>query len=70
MMPPPDRHAPDPVDRKAALAAAALVETPAEARRRLATGGAAPAHYAPVPPTGGEGGEGGGPAVNPYGKDG
>ena len=70
MMPPPDRLTPDPVDRKAALAAAALVETPAEARRRLAGGGAAPAHYAPVPPTGGEGGEGGGPAVNPYGKDG
>ncbi len=70
-MPPPDRQAPDPVDRKAALAAAALVETPAEARRRLAAGGPAPAHYAPVPPAGGEDGEGEGaaPPANPYGQD-
>ena len=73
MMPPPDRSAPDPVDRKAALAAAALVETPAEARKRLAAGGAAPAHYLPTPPAGGEdadGGEGGRPAANPYGQGG
>ncbi len=71
-MPPPDRQAPDPVDRKAALAAAALVETPAEARERLAAGGAAPAHYVPTPAVGseGSGGDGGGRDANPYGKGG
>ena len=52
MMPPPDQAAPVPVDRKAALAAAALVETPAEARRRVAAGGAKPAHYIPTPALG------------------
>ena len=75
MMPPPDRQTPAPVDRKAALAAAALVETPAEAKKRLAGGGAAPAHYLPAPPVGGEngdadGGEDGRPAANPYGQGG
>ena len=72
-MPPPDRQAPAPVDRKAALAAAAHVETPAEARKRLAAGGAAPDHYAPTPPAGGEdddGGDGGRPAASPYTKGG
>ena len=66
-MPPPDRQAPAPVDRKAALAAAALVETPAEARKRLAAGGAPPDHYIPTPPAGGGDGDGK-PSVNPYGK--
>ena len=72
-MPPPDRQAPAPVDRKAALAGAAHVETPAEARKRLAAGGAAPGHYAPTPPAGGEdddGGDGGRPAASPYTKGG
>lgn len=49
MMPPPDETGPVPVDRKAALAAAALLETPAEARARVAAGGPAPAHYRATP---------------------
>nr|MDJ0948006.1 hypothetical protein [Alphaproteobacteria bacterium] len=50
MMPVPnDTHA-QPVDRKAALAAAELLETPAEARARKARGEAPPKHYAPTPP--------------------
>ncbi|MCW5773298.1 MAG: hypothetical protein KIT16_16780, partial [Rhodospirillaceae bacterium] len=52
MMPPPDDRRPAPIDRKAALAAAQLVETPDQARARKASGGAAPAHYTPTPPTG------------------
>jgi len=52
MMPPPDDPSPQPVDRKAALAAAAVLETPAEAQRRVAAGRPTPAHYTPVPPTG------------------
>ena len=35
MMPPPDARAPVPVDRKAALAAAAALETPSQARTRI-----------------------------------
>ncbi len=50
MMPPPDAAGPVPVDRKAALAAAELIETPGDARRRVAAGGAVPAHYRPTPP--------------------
>ncbi|MCZ6510342.1 MAG: Fe-S protein [Alphaproteobacteria bacterium] len=52
MMPPPDAPGPVPVDRKAALKAGALLETPDEARARAAAGGAAPAHYTPTPPAG------------------
>jgi hypothetical protein len=52
MMPPPDTPEPVPVDRKAALKAAALLETPDEARARAAAGGPAPAHYSPTPPVG------------------
>jgi hypothetical protein len=52
MMPPPDEPRPVPVDRKAALAAAALLETPEEARARTARGEPAPAHYRPTPPAG------------------
>ena len=47
VMPPPDHDAPYPVDRKAALAAARVVETPAQARSRHAAGGAKPAQYEP-----------------------
>ncbi|MGE3245650.1 MAG: reductive dehalogenase domain-containing protein [Beijerinckiaceae bacterium] len=54
MMPPPDMLDPLPVDRKAALAAKDLLETPAEARARIARGGPAPAHYTPTPPLGAE----------------
>ncbi len=52
MMPPPDEAGPVRVDRKAALAARDLLETPDEARRRVAAGGKAPAHYAATPPAG------------------
>ena len=52
MMPPPDQPGPVGVDRKAALAAAALIETPEQARRRVAAGGAVPAHYIATPPVG------------------
>jgi len=37
------------VDRKAAVAAGALLETPQAARARAAAGGAAPKHYLPTP---------------------
>ncbi len=52
MMPPPDQQGPVAVDRKAALAAAALLETPGEAAARAARGAPAPEHYQPTPPTG------------------
>ena len=52
MMPAPDQPDTFPVDRKAALAAKALVETPAEARARVSAGGPTPAHYIPTPPIG------------------
>ncbi len=50
MMPPPNDPAPHMVDRKAALAAKGVLETPASARARHARGGAKPAHYTPAPP--------------------
>jgi len=50
MMPPPDEQGPVPVDRKAALAAGALLETPEAAKARKSSGGAAPLHYLPTPP--------------------
>jgi len=52
MMPPPDEPGPLEVDRKAALAARALLETPGQARLRKAAGGARPAHYIPTPARG------------------
>ena len=52
MMPPPDHLDAFPVDRKAALAAKDVLETPEEARRRHATGGPAPDHYHATPPDG------------------
>ncbi len=48
MMPPPDVGETFPVDRKAAIAAKALLETPDEARARKARGGAIPLHYVPA----------------------
>ena len=51
-MPAPDASALVPVDRKAALAAKAVLETPDEARARIARGEAPPSHYTPTPPTG------------------
>ncbi len=50
MMPVPNDTDPQPVDRKAALAAMALVETPAEASARRARGEGPPRHYTPTPP--------------------
>jgi len=44
-MPAPDDTNPQPVDRKAALAAAAVVETPDQARARQARGEGPPPHY-------------------------
>ena len=52
MMPAPDASEPEMVDRKAALAAKDLLETPDEARARAVRGEAAPAHYAATPPSG------------------
>ncbi|MFP6712684.1 MAG: reductive dehalogenase domain-containing protein [Rhodospirillales bacterium] len=49
-MPPPNASEPVGVDRKAALKAKELLETPAEALARIAAGGAKPAHYTPTPP--------------------
>jgi reductive dehalogenase len=50
IMPPPNDPAPHPVDRKAAMAAKDVLETPDEARARHARGGPRPAHYVPTPP--------------------
>jgi ferredoxin len=51
IMPPPNSSGiPQMVDRKAALAAAAKVETPAEALARRAAGGKKPDHYIPAGP--------------------
>ena len=53
-MPPPDVSGPVKVDRKAAVASGALLETPSEAAERVARGGPPPEHYIPTPPTGGD----------------
>jgi reductive dehalogenase len=50
MMPPPNEQGPVEVDRKAAMAAIDLLETPAQARRRTAASGAIPEHYIATPP--------------------
>ena len=50
MMPPPNDSAPHVVDRKAAMAAKDLLETPDQARARHARGGEIPAHYVATPP--------------------
>lgn len=49
MMPAPDQPGAFPVNRKEALAAKSVLETPDEARARVAAGGATPAHYIPTP---------------------
>jgi ferredoxin len=49
-MPPPNALEPFMVDRKAALKAKELLETPLEALARVAIGGAKPKHYIPTPP--------------------
>jgi ferredoxin len=51
LMPPPNSHGiPIFPNRKEALAAAALLETPAQAIARVNSGGPKPAHYVPTPP--------------------
>lgn len=50
VMPVPNDLRPQPVDRKAAMAAAADLETPDAARRRHARGSPPPPHYAATPP--------------------
>jgi ferredoxin len=57
MMPAPDDPSTHPVDRKAALAAKKLLETPEEARRRKAAGRPVPMHYYPTRPLGRPAGE-------------
>ena len=52
MMPPPDQRGPVEVDRKAAMAAVSVLETPSQAQERAAAGVAAPQHYVPTPPAG------------------
>jgi hypothetical protein len=48
-MPVPDDTNPQPVNRKAALASAELIETPDDARARTARNDTAPAHYRATP---------------------
>ena len=50
MMPPPNEPGPVEVDRKAAMAAVDLLETPSQARQRVAAGLVAPRHYVATPP--------------------
>jgi hypothetical protein len=52
-MPVPNDLNPQPADRKAAMAAAAALESPAQAIARHAWGGPAPAQYTPTPPNAG-----------------
>jgi len=52
MMPAPDQPGAFPVNRKEALAAKDVLETPDEARARKAAGGPIPGHYFPTPPVG------------------
>jgi hypothetical protein len=49
-MPPPNDPTAHVVDRKTAMAAKELLETPDEARKRMASGGPMPAHYRAAPP--------------------
>ncbi len=49
-MPAPNDPSPETVDRKAAMAVKDLLETPAQARVRVAKGGPMPALYRPTPP--------------------
>lgn len=51
VMPPPNAYGmPVFPNRKAAIAAGELLETPDQARARIASGGPKPAHYVPTPP--------------------
>ncbi len=50
-MPPPNSHGIAQIpNRKEAIAAGKLLETPGEARARVKAGGAKPLHYVPTPP--------------------
>jgi len=71
VMPVPNDNTAQPVDRKAALAAAARIETPAAALARRARGEPPPAEYSPTPPAaGGPRGPTAKPAVYGAGADG
>jgi ferredoxin len=71
MMPVPNDNNPQPVDRKAALAAAARIETPAQALVRRARGEPPPSDYTATPPAaGGPRGPMTKPAVYGAGADG
>ncbi len=65
MMPPPDEPGAVAVDRKAAMAAGAVLEKPEGARLRVAAGGAGPEHYKATPPVGAPPAEKSKP-LNPY----
>ena len=45
VMPAGDLTEPLPVERKAAVEAVRIIETPNEAKKRIANGGATPSHY-------------------------
>ena len=60
VMPPPAQSEPALVDRKAAMASKALLETPADALARVAAGGARPKHYRPPELAEADGAPGGG----------
>ena len=70
VMPPPNAHGiPVFPNRKEAIAAAKILETPDEARQRIQQGGPTPAHYIPTPPySQDEMPEATVEAVNPYQK--
>jgi reductive dehalogenase len=53
-MPAPDEQGPVKLNRKAAMASAKVIETPDQARARVAAGGAKPKHYEPTPVAGGD----------------
>ncbi len=67
MMPPPNQDAAVIVNRKEAMKAGELLETPDQARARIAAGGPTPDHYRPTPPMDGKREGEAAPAVaNPY----
>jgi hypothetical protein len=65
-MPAPNDPSPKAVDRKAAMAVKDLLETPAQARMRVAKGEPAPGLYRPTPPRENAEVETAGAPANPY----
>ncbi|MFN3349365.1 Fe-S protein [Pseudorhodoplanes sp.] len=66
MMPAPNDPSANAVDRKAAMAMRDMLETPDQARARVAEGGATPAIYRPTPPRALAGAGADGAPGNPY----